>query len=154
MPVQATFTQLDEWTAVEEIIPKSGRKLTLKYNLVQSIEDLIKMGELLCGIRDITHDTETSGLNVHLGARIIGHAFAAQTDAQELTSWYIPIRHINTTDYQLPEKEVTDVVSEVLQAQGRAGYCHEKFDRIMSRADGIDITRETHDVAIMATIAN
>lgn len=154
MSGQGTFAGMDNWLESEELVPKSGRKLTLRYNLVQSLEELDSMGELLCDIRDITHDTETSGLNVHLGARIIGHAFAAQTDDCELSAWYIPIRHTNTSEYQLSVKEVSDAASVILQAKGRVGYHHEKFDRIMSRADGIDITRETHDTAILATVDN
>ena len=154
MSGQATFAGMDNWIESEELIPKSGRKLTLRYNLVQSVEELDAMGELLCDIKDITHDTETSGLNVHLGARAIAHAFAAQTDESELSSWYVPIRHINTSEYQLPVKDVSDVVNAVLQAKGRAGYHNEKFDRIISRVDGIEITREAHDTSILATVDN
>jgi DNA polymerase I-like protein with 3'-5' exonuclease and polymerase domains len=149
---QGTFAGLANWLESEEIIPKSGRKLTLRYHLVQTRSELDEMGELLCDIKDISHDTETSGLNVHLGAKAIGHAFAAQTDEAELSAWYIPIRHSATSEYQLPVEDVADVVKAVLQSSGRAGYHHEKFDRIISRVDGIDITRETHDVSILATI--
>ena len=154
MSEQATFAGMDNWMDSEEIVPKSGRKLTLRYNLVQTQRELDDMGELLCGIRDIAHDTETSGLNVHLGARIIGHAFAAQTDTAELTGWYIPIRHINTSEHQLDIDAVSDVVQLILESEGRAGYHHMKFDQIMCRADDIAIAREMHDTSILATIAN
>jgi len=151
---QATFAGMDSWIDSEEIVPKSGRKLTLRYNLVQTQRELDDVGELLCSIPDITHDTETSGLHVHLGARAIGHAFAAQTDTAELSGWYIPIRHINTSEYQLGVDAVSDVVQLILESKGRAGYHHMKFDQIMCRADDIVIAREMHDTSLLATIAN
>lgn len=159
VPQQVDLIDPYTWMESERIQPITGDPLTLKYHLVQDLEALHRMAELLTEEKDVTYDTETSGLNVFLGARIIGHAFATQTDSHELSAWYVPIRHINTSEYQLPVDTVSDSVQVVLDGSllngpGRCGYHHAKFDWIMARVDGITCKRDSHDVAILATVNN
>lgn len=158
-PQQVDLIDPYTWLESERIQPIQGDPLTLRYHLVQDLEALHRMEEFLSEEKDITHDTETSGLNVFLGARVIGHAFAAQTDSHEISAWYIPIRHINTSEYQLPVDTVSEAAQAVLagsptKGPGRCGYCHAKFDWLMSSVDGITCKRDCHDVALLATVNN
>jgi len=143
----------ETWLDGEVVTPKSGRPLTLRYNLVRTPEALMAMRDVLVATRDIAWDTETSGLKAALGARICGHAFAAQTGPGEISCWYVPIRHHLAVN-QLPVPLVSQVAVEILTAPGRCGYAHAKFEWQMGRPDGIAATREAHDVLILALIAN
>jgi DNA polymerase-1 len=136
------------------VLPKSGRALTLRYNLVQTEDALARMVEVASAARDVAHDTETSGLVPALGARACGHALACQTAPAEISCWYVPIRHMLTAEVQLPVALVSDAVSSVLTSPGTAHWAHAKFDWAMNRADGIRCTRVANDVLVEANIAN
>lgn len=144
----------DPWISEERVMPKSGRALTLRYNLVQDEVALARMAEVASAARDVAHDTETSGLVPALGARAIGHALACQTAPAEITCWYVPMRHMITVEPQLPVEVVSEAVGKVLTAPGRGHWAHGKFDWAMNRADGIPCTREANDVLVEANIAN
>jgi DNA polymerase-1 len=144
----------DPWMSEERIKPKSGRPLTLRYVLVQTEDALDRMVEVASAARDISHDTETSGLVPALGARAIGHAVACQTAPSEITMWYVPIRHILTSEPQLPIERVSQAIEAILTSPGRCVWAHGKFDWAMNRADSIRCTREAIDVLIEANIAN
>ena len=153
---QITLFDLSEkWVSQDTILPRSGRPLLLRYHLVQTTGELQAMVDTLRATRDVTHDTETSGLKSALGARVIGHAFAAQTGPAELSAWYVPIRHANDpSEPQIDVSVVSRAVHDVLCAPGRAAWAHAKFDWAMNLADGIVHTREAHDVLVLANAAN
>lgn len=145
----------EKWIAKERLLPRSGRRITLRNVMVQDENALADMVILLSAKRDISHDTETSGLNPHLGARIIGHCLAAQTDDQEITAWYVPIRHMLTAQPQLPVPLVSEGLDKILQAPGRLGQQHAKFDWLQGRSDNIrPPSREVHDVSTLALLDN
>jgi DNA polymerase-1 len=154
-PDQLELTGTRPWLDSESIMPRSRRTLKIKYHLIQSERALYDMRETLCDTRDIAYDSETSGLNVHLGARIIGHCLAGQTGPREISTWYVPVRHILTAEPQLdPSFVAQEAIAPILQSPGRCGYHHGKFDWSQLRADGVVPTREAHDVSILATAAN
>ena len=144
------------WPAPEIVKTRTGN-IRLVYRLVQTQAELHAMRDQLVKTTHIVYDSETSGLFVHLGARIIGHAFACFTGSTEITAWYIPIRHIgadNEEQAQLSIDVVSDAVQAVLAAPGWCGFFHAKFDWAQLRADGISFARTFEDVAILATAAN
>lgn len=149
LPEAPTYTWVDE----ETVTPKSGRPITLRYRLVRTATALAAMRETLEAARDVAWDTETSGLNPFLGARICGHAFACQTGPAELTLWYVPFRHLLDVG-QLDADVVNDAVRAIVTSPGRLGYAHAKFEWLLARADDIVPTREPHDVLVMAQLAN
>lgn len=144
------------WPEPEAIRTKSGWEVLLRRVLVQSREALYAMRDVLYYAREISYDTETSGLHPHLGARIIGHAFATATKQDEITAWYTPIRHIgpdNEHQVQLDPAETAAVVAQILGVpQSRCWFTHAKFDWLHALYDGIVCKRDYEDVSILATI--
>jgi DNA polymerase-1 len=149
LPEAPTYPWVDE----EKITPMSGRTITLRYRLVRTATALAAMRETLEAAPDVAWDTETSGLNPFLGARICGHAFACQTGPAQLTAWYVPFRHLLDTG-QLDADAVNEAVRAIVTSPGRVGYAHAKFEWLLARADDIVPTREPHDVLVMAQLAN
>jgi DNA polymerase-1 len=145
-----------QWPKPEVIKTRTG-KIELVYRLVQTPAELTAMRDQLVKTTHIVYDSETSGLFVHLGARIIGHALACYTGPTQITAWYIPIRHIgvdNEEAPQLPVELVSEAVAAILAAPGWCGFFHAKFDWAQLRADGIPFKRTFEDVATLATADN
>lgn len=157
---QMSFGSMDRWQEREVVVPRSGRPLELAYHLVQDGAQLERMVAVLSATRDITHDTESNGLTPALGARAIGHSFAAMTRPPssaapaEISLWYVPIRHVGTPEPQLPVELVSRAVAAILGSSGRCGWAHGKHDWAISYADGIWPTREKHDVLALANLWN
>lgn len=157
---QLTFEGVHEvpWPDPQVIKTRSGWTTELHFNLVQNEDQLARMYEALATTQDIVYDSETSGLNPHLGARIVGHALAAATSQYRVDAWYVPIRHIgghNETQPQIAPTRAAEIVRPILaNPHGRCGLHHAKFDIAMLRADGIDMLRAVEDTSIDATIDN
>lgn len=145
---------LFDWPDPEVIVLRSGPPVRLTCKLVQTSDALAEMRDFLMSAPEVSYDTETSGLAVHHGARIVGHALAAKTGPSDITAWYVPIRHTNfgQEEQQLDVYPVSMAVSQVLRAPGDLVGQHTKFDLLMARADGITTTRRVHDVSIAAII--
>lgn len=144
------------WPSAKVIPTKTGR-LELRYVLVNTPSALGSMEVALAGSDMIAHDTETSGLFVALGARVIGHAFAHFSGPTQITAYYVPIRHVgghNENEPQLPVDRVSAVVQRVLDAAKLVLYHHGKFDWGQSRADGVVFKSAFDDVATIATAEN
>jgi DNA polymerase-1 len=124
---------------------------------VQTEPELHAMRDLLTQCTDIVYDSETSGLNPRMGARIIGHGLAAVTEPNVVTAWYIPVRHVggeNLAQRQLDPRLVAEALRLVLAGPGRCGLHHAKFDVAQLRADGVPLLRDIEDTSIDATIDN
>jgi DNA polymerase-1 len=147
-----------KWPRPHIVHTVSGWSPKLKYTLVDTEAKLITMRDQLIASPVIAYDTETSGLNPALGASICGHAFAARPDEFAVDAWYVPIRHVgphNDVFKQLAVDVVSPAVDQVLTSPGGTVVTHHgKFERRMSRVDGIRITRAMRDVSIEATIDN
>lgn len=131
----------------------------LNYHVVRDADALDWMIDVLrwADKDGISWDTETSGLKPELGARPIGHCFAARTGEREMTGWYVPMRHIgpfNTDELQLDPDLVTEKLQPVFHEGGEVITYHGKFDMKMARADGLWMRRPVSDVAIEATAHN
>lgn len=145
-----------QWVPEEVLSTRSHGKVRLRRTLVTTVDELERMVARLEAASHISYDTETSGLNPHLGARVIGHAFACWGHQKTCEAWYVPIRHIDPTCAQLPVDVVTQAVARVLGSDGRVVLHHAKFDKGMVRADGISPTwkRKLDDTSIRAVICN
>lgn len=143
------------WRSQETVRTRDGKRWRLKSILVQDVRALEEMGARLRSVDWLFYDSETSGLNPHLGARICGHVFAAQTDEWEVTAWYVPIRHRATSEIQLPPEIVSPVVAGILAfASGKIVGHNLKFDVAQLRADDIRVFRKWHDTAVMSIVHN
>lgn len=147
-----------KWRGEETIKLIPGGSAHVRNTLVTTSEDLQRMVRMLCDSPHISHDTETSGLNPHLGARAIGHAFATVAAGRKhiYDAFYAPIRHINDPSVtQLSPEHVSAAVADVYRSPGRMSMHHAKFDLSMVRADGIvQVVREVRDVSVRAVIHN
>jgi DNA polymerase-1 len=155
---QLALTDVEfRWPAPHVIQTRSGLAIELRSKLVQTVEQLQEMEDTLAPAADIVYDSETSGLNPRLGARIAGHALATFTAQNVVTAWYAPVRHLggyNEAQTQLDPETVVPVLRRILQAPGRCGMHHAKFDFGHLRNDGVDVTRVLEDTSIDAVIAN
>lgn len=141
-----------DWPDEDNVRFRGGRYVRLRQVLVQSHEHLSEMARYCSDAPRLYWDTETSGLNPHQGARIIGHAVGVPVSKDEFWAWYIPIRH-RQSDPQLPVSDVSEAIQQVLAK--RDGYVtghHLKYDRGMARVDGVSIQRQHHDTATLANI--
>lgn len=147
-----------DWPKPTTIKTKTGWSVRLTCVLVDTVEKLHAMARSVAAAPIFAYDTETSGLNPALGARICGHCFAClDDDGTSVTAWYVPVRHIgphNEVHAQLDAADISPAIDEILCSPGIVATCHGKFERRMARADGIRITRTIRDVAVEATIAN
>lgn len=154
---QLSFS-VDVWQERERVVPRWKRPLDLEYHLVQTEPQLEQMVATLSASRDISHDTEGTGLVPALGARIIGHSFGTQTrpptpeQPAQISLWYVPIRHVLTPEPQLPVELVSSAVCSALTSPGRCAWAHAKHDWAQLLADGIVPTRERHDVLTLANL--
>lgn len=159
---QLSLAGTDPWVEREVVTPRSGRPLELVYHLVRVEPQLADMVSTCSAARDISHDTESSGLTPALGARATGHSLACQTRSAsegalaEISMWYVPVRHVLETEPQLPVELVSEAVRAVLYSPGRCGWAHAKHDWAMLRADGVypATTRQCHDVLTLASVHN
>lgn len=143
------------WRKQETVKTRDGKRWVLKTVLVQDPHALEEMAAQLRTAEYIFGDTETSGLNPHLGARVCGHVMGARTGDWEFTAWYIPVRHLATSEVQLDPQQVAPVIAGIFSY--RAGYLvghNLKFDANMWRADGISIGRKWHDTVVASIIRN
>lgn len=146
-----------QWPVREALRTKAGM-VQIGYTLVDTREGLEAMVRALEG-KVVAHDTETSGLNPHLGARVCGHAFACFTEPRSIHTWYVPIRHIgghNETEAQLSPVLLSQAVGTIWQFAERLVFFHGKFDWAQCRADGAVFSRSYlyDDVATLATADN
>lgn len=143
------------WKLQETVRARDGTKWLLHKNLVQTPEALAEMAERVREADWLIYDSETSGLNPHLGARICGHAIAIPIGPQEVVSWYVPVRHRATSEIQLTPEVVSPVIAGIVAFRAGKLLGHNvKFEELMLRADGIRIHRERHDTVIASIIAN
>lgn len=149
-------TDIYDFAKVENLRLRGGQRWRFRNHLVQDDSSLRRMADVLMATKELSYDTETSGLRVHLGDRICGHAFTTKTDEYELSNWYVPIRHVgpaNAQEVQLPIDVVSDVCRQVLgRPEIKVRGHHLKFDVAMARADGIFIPGTWKDTAIKAII--
>lgn len=125
---------------------------SVRNELVQSDEALDRMVEKIGRFARKAYDTETSGLNPHLGARICGHSVAVIDGPNSIHAWYLPVRHRATNAPQLRPEDVVEALRYPM-GWGRLDGHHLKFDAEMARADGLELTGpEWHDTSVMATI--
>jgi DNA polymerase-1 len=130
---------------------------TLETTIVTTEAQLRGMVERLSGLPLIAYDSETSGLNPHLGARICGHGLAGLVGSKRVEAFYIPIRHleVGTTLFaqwtQLEAERAAVATGEVLKSPGTCTLHHAKFDLSMLRADDVAVTRDVVDTLILAT---
>lgn len=142
------------WKDRECLTTKLGT-IDVTNTLVTTTDQLARMVSFLKEKARFIYDSETSGRNPHLGARVVGHAFAFRPSATEVLCWYVPIRHSRDNAIpQLPVEVVTRAVQEIFATGGEAGFHNDKFDRWFLRKEGIHIARRTIDTARRATIAN
>lgn len=143
------------WRKQETVRTRDGKRWVLRNKLVQTAAELEEMAAQLRSAEFIFGDTETSGLNPHLGARICGHVLGARTGDWEFTAWYIPIRHLATTETQLDPEQVAPVIAGIFAFRNGCLVGHNlKFDANMWRADGIQIRRKWHDTVVASIIRN
>ena len=143
------------WRSQETIKLRDGNRWRLRSILVQDPHALARMFEQTRDADWLVYDSETSGLNPHLGARICGHALAIQTGEYEVTAWYVPVRHRATTEAQLTPEDVNATVAGIVAYRvGKILGHNLKFDVNMLRADGIRVLRTWHDTSIAATTHN
>lgn len=143
------------WRKQETIRARDGKRWRLRSILVQDPHALEEMSVKLRTCEWLFYDSEGSGLNPHKGDRICGHTFLTQTDDWEVTAWYVPIRHLATSEVQLSPEVVNPVVAGILAyRQGKVVGHNLKFDAIMLRADDIPVYRQWHDTAIAAITHN
>lgn len=132
---------------------KGGRYVTLKYTLVHTVDQLEEMRSVAKRARRLFYDTETSGLNPHKGARIVGHALGVPVAPDVFRAWYVPVRHWNPYREQLAPELVAPYVADALDNEQHTVTGHHlKFDESMAKADEILIRRVRHDTAVQATI--
>jgi len=126
---------------------------TLKQTLVQSEEALGEMLEATSGSSEVVYDSETSGLHPALGALICGHAVLVRLNEHELQAWYVPVRHLATTEPQIDPELAADALRAIMaKRDGVVVGHHLKFDALMLRADGVEIEREWDDTIVRALI--
>lgn len=98
----------------------------------------------------IVVDYETSGLAWWLKARICGVGLGAWTDAGELFSAYIPIRH-RTAQPQLPAEVVLPALGKLLADPAITKIAHNiKFEDHMGRVDGLRLEGPRFDTMVAA----
>ena len=146
----------EPWVATDKMNVRGYGNVRVHYTLVDTPEKLATMVATCVAASVKSHDTETSGLSPALGARIIGHAFSAYTGKAEISTWYVPIRHVgdHQVDKQLPVDVVNAAVEQILTSPGCCYYAHAKFDLLLMQADGIVPTIKIHDVLVAANVAN
>lgn len=144
----------EAWRAQERLSTKLG-VVTVRNTLVTTTAQLETMANVLCASPRMTYDSETSGTNPHLGARIIGHAFAVRPAPDYVACWYVPIRHVNDPSIeQLPAEVAARAVQDILGRSGEVGMHNDKFEKWFLRKEGIRILRRTVDTARLANAAN
>lgn len=153
MVLPGVETDRFDWPDERVFRLKGGRYVTLKYTLVHTLDELEEMREIAAPAQRLYFDTETSGLNPHQGARIVGHCVGVLVKRDVFRAWYVPVRHWNPYREQLAPEVVAPYVQDVLDHnQGTVTGHHLKFDESMSLADGIEFGRTRHDTAVQATI--
>jgi DNA polymerase-1 len=142
------------WNAQERLSTKLG-VMTVRNTLVTTTAQLEAMASVLCASPRIVYDSETSGVNPHLGARIIGHAFAVRPAPDYVACWYVPIRHTNDhTIKQLPPEVAARAVQDIFSRDGECGMHNDKFEKWFLRKEGIRLLRRIVDTARLANAAN
>jgi len=144
----------ETWRDTERLSTKLGM-VTVRNTLVTTFDQLNTMASILRAAPRILYDSETSGMNPHLGAQIIGFCFAVRPTVDYIACWYVPVRHTNDlTIQQLPVEAVVRVVIDILTAPGECGMHNDKFDRGHLRKEGVVVTRRVIDTARLANAAN
>lgn len=143
-----------EWPAEESIRMRGGLRYKFRNCLVQDEKTFQEMLTILRACQRVAYDTETSGLHPHLGARICGHSFTACLSPQELTNWYVPVRHQKTSEPQLQPEHVAAGLNDLFSRNILLVGHHFKFDMLLARADGISISPKFDDTSIMAVVLN
>lgn len=143
-----------DWPDEETVRLKGGKYVRFVPRLVLAEDELEKMVSRVKRQPRVYYDTETSGLNPHKGARIVGHAIGYPSKSGDaFYAWYVPVRHRNSFRDQLPVDLVSSAIERCLAwEQGTVSGHHLKFDRAMARADGIRFRRKRHDTATQANL--
>lgn len=141
------------WREYETLHTEIG-SWSIHNELVQTEDALDRMVSKLSQFRRKAYDTETSGLNPHLGARICGHSVAVIDGENSIHAWYVPVRHRATVSPQLRPEDAVEALRLPL-SWGRIDGHHLKFDAEMARADTLEISvPEWHDTSVMAATHN
>lgn len=145
----------ETWRATERISTKLG-VVTVRNTLVTTSDQLATMVNVLSAAPRMTYDSETSGMNPHLGAQIVGHGFAVRPTFDYVACWYVPVRHVNDpTIPQLPPEVVARAVQDIFaRTGGEVGMHNDKFERWFLRKEGIAVLRRCVDTARLANAAN
>lgn len=145
----------ETWRAQERLSTKLG-VVTVRNTLVTTSAQLETMANVLRASPRMVYDSETSGMNPHLGAQIIGHAFAVRPTPDYVACWYVPVRHVNDpTITQLPPEVAARAVRDILGVAGaEVGMHNDKFEKWHLRKEGVPILRRTVDTARLANAAN
>lgn len=145
----------ETWRHTERLQTKLGA-VTVRNTLVTTMDQLHTMANVLCAAPRMIYDAETSGMNPHLGAQIIGHGTAVRPSPDYIACWYVPIRHQNDASIQqLPVENVARAITDILSRRdGDVGMHNDKFDRFFLRKENITILRRVVDTARRANIAN
>lgn len=153
--VQLRLVPEFSWREHETIATKWGDVWAVRNTLVR---DEASFDQMLTEIRQHWRrawDTETSGLNPHLGARACGHSVAVSyPHRREIRAWYVPVRHRNAIGPQLLPEYVAQGLATTLP-HGRIDGHHIKFDAQMGRVDGLEVSgAEWHDTSVRANLYN
>lgn len=131
------------------------------WEIVQTGERLEHVARELADAKVFGWDTETSGLSIWKGARIIGHSFAWRPPQGKMRACYIPIRHVKTsaldlfdTGQQLPVEAVNAALRPALEGGATKIGHHIRYDMHMAFADGLEATAPAVDTVIACKLIN
>lgn len=144
--------EIHDFPSVENIRLRGGTRWKLRNTLVQDTAALEELRQVVRKHRDLAYDTEGSGLNPHMGARICGHSVTVPGAEHELLNWYVPVRHQNSQEAQIDPAHAADVFKDIFSTKPRTRGHHVKFDASMAYADGINLEGPWEDTSLKAII--
>ncbi|MBD3169201.1 MAG: DNA polymerase I, partial [candidate division Zixibacteria bacterium] len=134
---------------VEEFSGKVQQKNEVEYKLIQSIEELKKVGEEIHKVGCFAIDTETSSL-VARHAELVGISISFE----EHRAYYIPVGHIET-DSNLPVDDVLDVIRELCEDKSILKAAQNlKYDLQVFRNRGMEKIEPAFDTMLASYVIN